>query len=125
MAHSIGLFLEKRIEEKDVIEELNKALPRLVESLEFRDDRALFFLTFLDYPEGFASYTGIDWREDPSVDVSVLSVAQSMARAFSCRVLFEGVQDPKTRYTEWILVDVDGQFGPTEIQELDDGVTVL
>lgn len=125
MAHSIGLFLEKRIEEKDVIEELNKALPRLVESLEFRDDRAFFFLTFLDYPEGFASYMGIGWREDALVDVSVLSVAQSMAKAFSCRVLFEGVQDPKTRYTEWILVDVGGQFGPTEIQELDDGVTVL
>lgn len=119
MSKSVQLFVEKVIDEEELVKYLNEHISGGVESIDCSVDDARYFVQLQEYSEGFGVGVNISWRDEEDLGVNEKNLASNIARNFFSNVMWESDEDG-----EWYLVNSEGEIFSVGVVELEDGLTV-
>ena len=114
----LSLFIDKNLNEAELLSFFNAKLGIAFESLEHQRDGAEGLVTCLGYTQGFPLLVSVSWSKTASISKRAAMVAQELADRFQARVLLEADDSiSDTTQERWLLAE-PGSLAPRPVRTL-------
>ena len=114
----LSLFVDKNLNEAELLSFFNATLGIPFESLEHQRVGAEGLVTCLEYTQGFPLLVSVSWSKTASISKQAAMVAQELADRFQARVLLEADDSiSDTTQERWLLAE-PGLLAPRPVRTL-------
>ncbi|MFI8735581.1 hypothetical protein ACIGKM_06655 [Ectopseudomonas toyotomiensis] len=123
MSKSINLFIKKKVPEQQIITLLNQDIPEGVESLEYPQESAAFFLQYFNNESEFHQSLGLSWASDDLI-LDDVKLATYLANTLSTEVLLEPERLVLPDGYQWCLATMNNQLYAVDTIDVEDGIAL-